>query len=485
MVALLDAGIDSAHAVAQWGRAQFVARFGEAFPSPQAAELAYELARQAAADSEALALIHRSSAIHPPMAAVPTIVLKTVDDRTPPAWEAIFGTADNVRPGSSTSALSPAAYLIDLLRFLGRYDAVAEPASPALTVRALLIGTADHPGRRPDLRRIRLDAATTNTPLPYVDLVIETLESRVHAGDAKPLVTTKSADELAVEPENLQPQAYARLSTAVGPGLPYHLPNHQTRVFLNQLGLPRWFLIALLGPAEPAAPGHSRQALEVLGLCPTERDIITDRIDVPTADLFGVSDLDTLLQVHTLMTQLGLSFESVRALVETERVQAFAASEDRVRIGVARPNDDGSRLDQLKVLGLGREPPSTDDALRTMNRFVRLQRSLGWSTSALDRMLGALSGHRGLFVVQGADHRGEVVLPSWLSVTCPTAGRTAQVGASSVRIGYGPHAARATSLDGSKWGLLLEPATVNHARTETSSAADWALDSAGGWSTDS
>ncbi|MCA9624507.1 MAG: hypothetical protein KC731_36035, partial [Myxococcales bacterium] len=62
---------------------------------------------------------------------------------------------------------------------------------------------------------------------------------------------------------------------------------------------------------------------------------------------------------------------------------------------------------------------------------------------------------------QTAVRDGRVSLPSWLSLTCETEGRTTQVGPSTVVSGLPAHAARAMSRDGVIWGLLVEPATTN------------------------
>src|SRR5262249_43334194 len=110
------------------------------------------------------------------------------------------------------SVLSPAAYLVDLLRFLDPPD--AEVWQPFLTKWKTAHGSApypfteqaaftefqddwntQHPGqdpprteimplkvllsRRPDLEDLQLTCENTNTKLPYVDLVNEVLESYV------------------------------------------------------------------------------------------------------------------------------------------------------------------------------------------------------------------------------------------------------------------------------------------------------------------
>ena len=61
---------------------------------------------------------------------------------------------------------------------------------------------------------------------------------------------------------------------------------------------------------------------------------------------------------------------------------------------------------------------------------------------------------------------GQLTLPTWLQYTCPTSGTSARQGPSTVKTGYPAHAPRATSDDGSAWGLLVEPAADNHVSSQ-------------------
>jgi hypothetical protein len=67
---------------------------------------------------------------------------------------------------------------------------------------------------------------------------------------------------------------------------------------------------------------------------------------------------------------------------------------------------------------------------------------------------------------------GELGLPRWLSITCPSAERSAQISAATVRRGFGANAARAFSRDGESWALLVEPARVN--RVDQQNFLSWA-----------
>src|SRR5207247_2190386 len=67
------------------------------------------------------------------------------------------------------SVLSPAAYLVDLLHFLDREPESSQSTTKRNPQTVLL-------ERRPDLQHLPLTCENTNTPLPYIDVVNETLE---------------------------------------------------------------------------------------------------------------------------------------------------------------------------------------------------------------------------------------------------------------------------------------------------------------------
>ncbi|MCA9617404.1 MAG: hypothetical protein KC731_00185 [Myxococcales bacterium] len=79
----------------------------------------------------------------------------------------------------------------------------------------------------------------------------------------------------------------------------------------------------------------------------------------------------------------------------------------------------------------------------------------------LDALPVEASSYRRFDAMQTAMVDGALMLPSWLTVRCPTANRSAQTGTSTVNVRLKADAARAHSLDGEAWGLLLEPARSN------------------------
>ncbi|MER9203435.1 neuraminidase-like domain-containing protein [Mesorhizobium sp. M0933] len=173
-----------------------------------------------------------------------------------PDYSSLFGSAEFCDCPQCRSVHSPAAYLVDLLQFLG-------PDIPGITPLDVLIGNAKKTwadgtpivGRRPDLAYIQLSCENTNTTMPYVDLVNEVLESYIAFKQSLPLKTEAggnvavpavpapnessagvTAAELGANPENIRDTAYDRLEGAVYPfTLPFHQPLTSLRLNLKQM----------------------------------------------------------------------------------------------------------------------------------------------------------------------------------------------------------------------------------------------------------
>src|ERR1700687_148602 len=155
-----------------------------------------------------------------------------------PDYAALFGSVELCDCQDCRSIYSPAAYLVDLLQFLG-------PNIPGITPLDVLIGNNKKTwpddgkpivGRRPDLAHIQLSCENTNTTLPYVDLVNEVLESYIAFDQTLPVKTDDNgvplvprvlapnessagvtAAELGANPENTRDLAYEKLESAVYP----------------------------------------------------------------------------------------------------------------------------------------------------------------------------------------------------------------------------------------------------------------------------
>ena len=189
--ALLQRGIDSAQQIYFMGQGQFVAAMAESQVNRIEARKLYRRAENTYAD-----VLHLFTDLNQAVngiipAAVPTMAF---DDETQakiaalPNLQTLFGSLDYCECSHCRSVYGPAAYFVDVLRFLGERGTQGVGINAGKSVRDVLLG------RRPDLGEIELSCENTNTPLPYIDLVNEILEDVVAPPDPVILAPTIEAD---------------------------------------------------------------------------------------------------------------------------------------------------------------------------------------------------------------------------------------------------------------------------------------------------
>jgi Tc toxin complex TcA C-terminal TcB-binding domain/Neuraminidase-like domain len=388
--ALLDTELNSAHAMAAIPRATFIAQYGRILGGNAAAAEVHERAQFINARN-----VHLRTSIHDAIHTPPTRGLghhshtemartyathklslcpplpsqavpgHAVPGHTPaphlglkagslkedlikqfPNSEALFGSISLCDCEECESAIGPAAYLVDVLDFLGNSDRNEHGVSPL----DILIGNPEKkiPGRRPDLAFLNLTCANTNTTMPYIDIVNEILESYVALGlkldgsSARDSANSTS-DELNANPQYINQRAYELLEQAVYPfSLPFNRPLLVARSYLNQLGASRHDLLRTFHKDRSSPTVRHLLAAEFLGVSAEEFQILTGhdfdphaktpvRPDaefygyhgVPTAHHAGVLLSDSASWVHelanvaTFQQRTGLSHSELRALVST------------------------------------------------------------------------------------------------------------------------------------------------------------------------
>ncbi|CAM5487717.1 Virulence plasmid A protein OS=Streptomyces fumanus OX=67302 GN=GCM10018772_40510 PE=4 SV=1 [Streptomyces fumanus] len=211
VAALRDRGLDSAQAVYFLGRGQFVAavtgapeaRTGlladrvaaaqDAAPlSDTAAERLYRKAETVYAQSLALYGEYNLALTGATPFALPDQAPDAATEariRALPNLRTLFGSVDYCACAGCRSVHSPAAYFVDVLRFLGQRGTQGTGPHAGRSVRDVLLA------RRPDLGALELGCENTETPLPYVDLVNEILEDVV-APEAPVVLDVALAGEL-------------------------------------------------------------------------------------------------------------------------------------------------------------------------------------------------------------------------------------------------------------------------------------------------
>ncbi|MBL4686355.1 MAG: hypothetical protein JKY37_17300, partial [Nannocystaceae bacterium] len=237
---LLDAGIHSSQQIALIGRSAFVARHAQALGTDNVAVI-YDNAEQITATVTTMLMRHASFMNQANPAAQSKKILGGNGGgggEGMPDMATLLGSLDFCGCTHCQSVLSPAAYLVDLLRFIDN-----RPALGGLSAFQVLLE------KRPDIVHVLLDCTNTNTPMPAIDMVNEILERAVVGEDPDSWPqTTRSAPELRAHPEHLSLAAYGVLADEVYPWkLPFHLTLCEAHAYLEHLGVPLWRVLSQLG----------------------------------------------------------------------------------------------------------------------------------------------------------------------------------------------------------------------------------------------
>ncbi|MBV7338333.1 peptidoglycan-binding protein [Chloroflexi bacterium TSY] len=288
-----------------------------------------------------------------------------------PNLESLFGSLDYCDCEHCNSVYSPAAYLVDLLRWLNEKDAL--PAGQS--AKDILLQ------RRADLGTIKLNCENTNTPLPYIDLVCEILEEAiVPTGIARQ--TTLSAEELLAAPEHLNQAVYTgTLKNAQFPvGLPFDLWREEAEIYLQHLGIRRAELMKTFQnrAVAPSMPNDAQIAAEFFGIPATEQSLIATA-DTGNQSVFWdtANPAVDLAQVRLFLEKSTLTYRELLDLLDVRFVNSGVN-----RIVIDRPTDDCD-IDQQTLTNL------TIQRLDRAHRFIRLWRRTSdlWSMWELDLLL--------------------------------------------------------------------------------------------------
>ena len=258
---------------------------------------------------------------------VGAILANSTTTPTIPDYANLFGSPDMCACLDCLSVLSPAAYFVDLLRFLQRST---DPGT-GKTVYDILTT------RRPDLPNLELTCENSYTVIPYIDLVNEVMEYYVANGDSSPLPAYNTGDatqpELRAQPQNTLEAAYTTLAGAVYPfSLPYHQPLDVIRTYLGNLQTTRLQIMQVFGSSSGSLATNA-QAAEQLSLSPEQYGIITGLqfdgstpVPPPPAPLgyYGyttgtlAANTADLVQVPEFLTRTGIQYTDLVTLLSTQ-----------------------------------------------------------------------------------------------------------------------------------------------------------------------
>jgi hypothetical protein len=332
-----------------------------------------------------------------------------------PDWQTLFGSTSTCQCSECRAIDGPAAYFVSLLEFLRRLGKNKAGHTPL----DVLIGNHKIIGRRPDLANLKLNCSNADTPLPYVDLVNEILESyvahsKLSLETAHDTPADATPEALSVNPEYLETpdatKAYQTLSdsSVVYPfTLPFDRYLETARNYLDFLGVSRYQLQKEFGlPQVTNAARSPRLAAEFLGSSEAEYVLITNQDFAGESSLpknilfkyFGYSANDHDWQKKTLIEQVpeflsrtGLAYAELLELLETEYLNPHQAITLEISSGT-----DTCDITAMRIANVG-------DLLPPLPAFLRLKKKLGWKTAELDYALRGFQASPG--VVKGDNPR--------------------------------------------------------------------------------
>src|SRR5262249_30534676 len=198
--------------------------------------------------------------------------------------ESLFGSMDFCACDHCRSILSPAAYLVDLLLFL---DDPTETQNPQTVLLA----------RRPDIKHLPLTCENTNTALPYIDVVNETLDYYIANGLTLEKNTLEeylghdtngvASEDLLASPQFVMDTAYTTLrNESFPPPLPFHQPLEKLRRYFNKFEVALSLGMERLRKSDDLERGANPYGwrdilMEEIGFSRAEYDILTDSTAVP------------------------------------------------------------------------------------------------------------------------------------------------------------------------------------------------------------
>lgn len=393
MSALLNAGLDSAHAIVHAGQDVFIKSLNGTLGGEAVAKDVYATAAQTNALATSV-FGQYSTALG---IGTPAVIRNhTALGADVPNWETLFGSLSFCECEHCRSVYGPAAYFVDLLQFVKQQLAI-EIVSGTVTYPTVLLpdGTTRPKTaldvlfeRRSDLGEIQLSCQNTNTLLPYIDLVNEVLENAV-VRQSTVYQTTWAAEELAANAEHQNDTAYHRLARRVYPRLlPFNLWLQEARTYLGHLGLSLVELMEVLhrpGRTGGALAELEQQiAIESLGLSPVSARIITGTLQPARSpwEFWGWKAEPTgwpglLADLPSFLKQAEIEYTTLDTLRKTR----FINSAGRLTVKFTTPcNTEGATITNL-----------TEPVLDRMHRFLRLQQAIGWEIAELDSAITAMN----------------------------------------------------------------------------------------------
>jgi hypothetical protein len=396
MTGLMKRGIDAAHHVVRYDRETFVQSFAEDMGGADNAAQTYDRSVQihnavlnvaigyltarngVGLGAQPLMAVQQASGaarqiLQPDPRGLIAEISALADVIAYPTLEGLFGEMDFCACDHCRSILSPAAYLVDLLLFMGSDE---QAWAVFLTTWRSNHGgapypfpnqaawtdyqndwNARHPGqpipntemapldvllsRRPDIQHLPLTCENTNTAMPYIDVVNETLEYFV-ANNVQQLSLngyaghdTDGADsaDLMASPQFVMDSAYAKLKSERFPSpLPFHQPLERLRRYFDKFEVPLPLAMERLRKSDDLERGANPYGwrdilMEELRLSRDEYEILTDSNAVPLWRMYGFNNGTTEAAVIAALSnakqftrRVGITYDEIVAILKTRFV---------------------------------------------------------------------------------------------------------------------------------------------------------------------
>lgn len=312
---------------------------------------------------------HRDWFDNLPFGASPTGFQKVLKDI--PGYDDFFGSQDFCDCQHCRSILGPAAYFVDLMRFVD--ERITQPA----------FGTAnaDHPlhlkVRRPDLWTLPLTCENTNTLIPVLLIVCEVVETFIadQEGFAGPL-SDRAAVARFIYRDTL-PGAVDSFAQ------PFVLPIEEIKVFLSHDDLTPRDIAAVINPPEATRArlglGLSDEAFTQII---TPADGLGRLRTLYGVDFTQAGPLIAAFEPKLMHPNTGLTRDEVGRAIETAFVTRNGT--DTIRIRGRKRSAESVQNDMEEITGLTRV------ALDRLRRLTLAARALGWSFDQIDVTLEAL-----------------------------------------------------------------------------------------------
>ncbi|WP_461644098.1 Tc toxin subunit A-related protein [Labilibaculum euxinus] len=306
-----------------------------------------------------------------------------------PEMSMLFGDQDVTDTKHGESVLGPAAYLVDVLNVLKQFK-VSDAAGKESLYDKLV-------ERRPDIAQIPLNCTNAVTPLPYIDLVMEILESAIYYNengryDITNWDTTKTEEQLKTDPEYTQYAVYDKIKkNTISSWLskPFDLFSEELKLYGKALGINRTKLAEPYSKVSNAANPY----FDALGLT-KEEQVLFPEDSLATApalnfvfeSVFGVSPspVPTKLPVKDFLDKSIMTLDEFNAFIGSYYVNPYVTDgADYQRFTI---HYDGKQELSTAYLDFGTETRLKAFMMR-MFQFRRLMMVTEWSAPVLDALI--------------------------------------------------------------------------------------------------